>query len=558
MGAFPAPPLPSLVARPNTLALFGDSYVSRTTNGGNGLAYDELSFFVPANVMMGWPFQIVGISGHSGFSTSDLLGLTQHSTDPQQNYLATDILSLSPLPKYTVISAGTNDPFAAAPLTLSQSIANLKTIITGLQGAGITPILMSPPPRNSMTGAQLLQFTQLLRWEREYCLQNSILFVDMFHTLAHPNTGSFLAAGEYGALLTTTTEGVHPSAYGDSLISEAIMNELGAYLPNGYGAVSATVVGAGTSGFAVGDLLTTTGGDGTPATLQVATLSGSTVATVTAVAGGALASVPQNPVTMTTSTGSGVGTVTLNVTWQNIKIGYPSNLPSGLRNRMSRLSLGGDTINIDIAYDATYAPSGNIYGNLIKNGMMLGVAGTNSFADGQAATNWTVTTATVPTGGGGAILFSKVPHGNNARDRGYWQQATITGGSPEGGGIIGLQSAQDVSSANSQSVWSVGDVIYAQMEFELDALNYAGVGGAVANTPPILQVNFMNGASLISSANCFVGQTATNVYRMPSGVCRTPNVAIPVGTTRMFVAPSWRGNGTVRFGNIELRKVITL
>jgi hypothetical protein len=70
---------------------------------------------------------------------------------------------------------------------------------------------------------------------------------------------------------------------------------------------SATVSGGGT-GYTVGDVLSVTGGtlaSGTPATLTVATLSGSAVATVTITNAASYTALPSNPVSVTGGTGSG-------------------------------------------------------------------------------------------------------------------------------------------------------------------------------------------------------------------------------------------------------------
>lgn len=78
-------------------------------------------------------------------------------------------------------------------------------------------------------------------------------------------------------------------------------------------AVSATVAGGGTSGYVVGDVLTTTGGTGTAATFTVSAVSSGVVTAVTLTTAGSYTVVPTDPVTV--SGGSGSGTVTLNVTW---------------------------------------------------------------------------------------------------------------------------------------------------------------------------------------------------------------------------------------------------
>jgi hypothetical protein len=74
---------------------------------------------------------------------------------------------------------------------------------------------------------------------------------------------------------------------------------------NVYMFVATATVSSGGSGYLVGDVLTVTGGTGTAATLTVATLSGSAVATVTISNVGFYSVLPTNPVSVTGGTGSG-------------------------------------------------------------------------------------------------------------------------------------------------------------------------------------------------------------------------------------------------------------
>jgi len=63
-------------------------------------------------------------------------------------------------------------------------------------------------------------------------------------------------------------------------------------------------VNAGGSGYLVGDVLTLVGGTGTAATITVATLSGSAVATVNITSSGAYTVIPSNPISVTGGTGT--------------------------------------------------------------------------------------------------------------------------------------------------------------------------------------------------------------------------------------------------------------
>jgi hypothetical protein len=83
-------------------------------------------------------------------------------------------------------------------------------------------------------------------------------------------------------------------------------------VPTSLKAVSATVVGQGTSGFAVNDTITLSNG----VVLTVASVSSGKVATVTVSTAGAFTGqVAINPVSQTATSGSGVGTTTFNVAY---------------------------------------------------------------------------------------------------------------------------------------------------------------------------------------------------------------------------------------------------
>lgn len=93
--------------------------------------------------------------------------------------------------------------------------------------------------------------------------------------------------------------------------------------------VATVAVAAGGSGYAVGDILTVSGGTGTAARVKVATLSGSAVATVTFLDGGVYSVNPTMSGAATTSSGAGTG-ATLNLTFSAQALAFPR---SGLTDR---------------------------------------------------------------------------------------------------------------------------------------------------------------------------------------------------------------------------------
>jgi hypothetical protein len=131
-----------------------------------------------------------------------------------------------------------------------------------------------------------------------------------------------LAAGSSGVNISNggTVTAITPTASGSGYTS---IPSCTITAPTTAGGVQATggpnmglgtvVVASGGTGYTVGDVLTLSGGTGTAATVTVATLSGSAVATVTITTLGAYTILPSSPVTLTGGTGSGA-TLTVN-TW---------------------------------------------------------------------------------------------------------------------------------------------------------------------------------------------------------------------------------------------------
>lgn len=139
--------------------------------------------------------------------------------------------------------------------------------------------------------------------------------------LISKGTGAIdLAAGSSGVNISNggTVTAITPTAAGSGYTS---IPSCAISAPTTAGGVQATggpnmglstvTIASGGTGYTVGDVLTLSGGTGTAATVTVATLSGSAVATVTITTLGAYTVLPTNPVTLTGGTGSGA-TLTVN------------------------------------------------------------------------------------------------------------------------------------------------------------------------------------------------------------------------------------------------------
>lgn len=206
----------------NSIALLGDSITLRNFPAVGNM-YGSDGYFTVANAMMGWPFEIVGVSGNSGQTSTYILGRVD-----------ADILSITPLPRYCMVLAGTNDE--PSSMSVEQTIANLKQIYTKLQSAGITPIVATLPPRNDagMTQAKKRKDVQRNRWIREYARVNDVICCDFYRALVNPlstGTGGWsLVADGNGALNDTSADQIHPTNYGGFVMANEVVRRLSARL----------------------------------------------------------------------------------------------------------------------------------------------------------------------------------------------------------------------------------------------------------------------------------------------------------------------------------------
>lgn len=218
--------------------------------------------------------------------------------------------------------------------------------------------------------------------------------------------------------------------------------------------------------------------------------------------------------------------------------------------------VGGTTNAQGVAFDATTGTCTR--GNLIRYGQTLGTGGTITTLTGSLATGWSEVSVTVPTAG--SVAAAKVARNATAGDPttfvgpGSWQQITMTTGTGNGTVQLRIEATERDTNADGVSdnaAWSVGDKIYGQMNFQTDSTGWAGnsaTGGQIT-----LEVECWNTSSVLR-AQCFQTSTPDNFFRMPSGKLRTPVIRIPSGTTRLYLWVYFRGQGIIRFSDVELRK----
>lgn len=205
----------------------------------------------------------------------------------------------------------------------------------------------------------------------------------------------------------------------------------------------------------------------------------------------------------------------------------------------------------ELAYGATNG--NNPYGNLLINGKMLGTAGTQTApATGTVPDSWEVqATPTAPSGG--TIVTSKVSRSITSNDAtqveelGEWFQVSMTGGTTAG--VLALnQEIQQLSGG----AWAVGDLVQFSLQFETDETNWGQ--GAVGAVPPILEIQFSPNGS-VGLGTFQLNGAPVVAGRIPSGVACTPEVKIPAGITRIFCRVIFRGKGTWRISDLNMRRI---
>lgn len=359
------------------------------------------------------------------------------------------------VPRFAVYMAGTNNiqdagiiSIATADSAAAIAIAGIAEGWAAIRSYGAIVLAYTITPRTGLTGFQRRAWSQVNSWIRQNVGKTVGVYLagDSAAAAGNPNTGDWLASGEYGAVTTTNADNIHATAYGYYLIGCESAARLKALFP-----------------FLKQQVL---------------------------------------------------------------------NSP-------------------ELAYDVTNG--NNPYGNLLVNGKMLGTGGTQTApATGTVATSWTVQ-ATPSAPSGGTIVTSKVARAITSADAtevteiGEWQQVSMTGGTTAG--VLQLQ--QEIQ-ALSGGAWAIGDVIVASLQFETDAANWSEA--TVGAYPPILEIQLSPNGSIGVGTYILNGAPAV-VGRIPSGTSLSPEFVIPTGLTRIFVRVIFRGQGTWRVSDINLRKV---
>jgi lysophospholipase L1-like esterase len=182
----------------STCAILGDSLA----NNGEGVAW--------------W---IAALSKQAiSFPSSAYVQSNPGNTSAQIAAVTSGVTALSPRPRFCLVSAGSND--AAAGVTLATYSTNMQAIVADLRAAGITPILMTTPPRTGVYG----RIAEYNLWLGRYAAQTGLPVVDAWSVLVDPATEQYLTAYNSG-------DGIHPSAAGCKAVAARAVTDLTAVLP---------------------------------------------------------------------------------------------------------------------------------------------------------------------------------------------------------------------------------------------------------------------------------------------------------------------------------------
>jgi hypothetical protein len=230
-------------------AVFGDSLA----NNGEGIAYwlaalsRQIFCFPESKYIISYP----------GYTSASLLPLVS------------EITSLDPRPDYCFISAGSND--AASGVPAATFIANITQITQAFRAAGITPVLMTVPPRTGVYGLLGEYNMRLAR----YSAQNGFPIFDAYAPLADPATGQPLAS--------LTADNIHPNAAGCKAVAQQAVTDLAPRFPK---PIDPTTLSPSSANIIPNPSLTLdTNADGVPDGSSVTLSTGFTVSLVTDPAG---------------------------------------------------------------------------------------------------------------------------------------------------------------------------------------------------------------------------------------------------------------------------------
>lgn len=254
----------------NTIVLLGDSITNQNSFYQDDSNTEDRGYFDWANAFLGQRFKVIKNAGIGGNRTDQMLAR-----------IDVDVISLKPA--WCMLYGGIND--ITNDFNADVAFANLKAMYQKLLdnnikviGATITPSV------NINTIARKTEYFKLNKLIRQYALENPNIIVTDFAAAYIDATNTNPVP-----ITNTTVDGVHPSAYGASLMGKILADTLQSIIPfvplftnsnndpdvknpNAMMIGTGGTLGTGVTGSIAGNWLTSIGGSG------VGTMVGSKVA----------------------------------------------------------------------------------------------------------------------------------------------------------------------------------------------------------------------------------------------------------------------------------------
>ena len=201
------------------VACIGDSINGNTTSSTSSTAvFSPRGPLVWANALMGWPLN---------FPIANNLAVGGTATDAVISGQLPSLLALNPVPRFVLVSTGTNDTNAGTGLATIKN--NLHTLFQRIIDGGMIPIHIGILPRDSGATNAKRANTHLNNWMREYFyVRGGGAVLDAEKYLVDPSNdnGDGLAEMFYDSAL-------HPNSKGAYYIGLALKNciETFGYMP---------------------------------------------------------------------------------------------------------------------------------------------------------------------------------------------------------------------------------------------------------------------------------------------------------------------------------------
>lgn len=214
--------MPQQLARPNTVALIGDSIteICLSLNGtqnayGSFYWYNSRGYWAWLAAFLRWrlrPVKFAGVSGEQSAAIAARFGA--------------DVISYRP--GWCILLCGTNDVKANTPLSTLQ--ANVVAMLDAARAANIRMVVMTIPPLSSATSQQLATIHSYNMWLKglTFSRDQPPIVVDI-----HPALSDGGAADDWitPGTVKYTHDGTHPAAWGAARMGRMLADAISPLLP---------------------------------------------------------------------------------------------------------------------------------------------------------------------------------------------------------------------------------------------------------------------------------------------------------------------------------------